>query len=128
MKRVTQNAYKLYIKSRPPPSSESIKRSKQMAEQKPVTHPIFGRSENGDVEEERQKLIESMRSFRPQTTIFEINATKKTDAFSVMKAKRGHHGHVIEQNDRKLALLGEEASQRLGGVEMKDADEDEIQV
>jgi len=104
LKRVASNAYKQYIKSRPVPASESVKRAKSIAETPPTQHPLFaGYVANEDVEVDRQKLLDSMRQYRPNNTIFEINSTKKAQAFAIMKTKRSLHGHVIAQNDRKLA-------------------------
>ena len=42
MKRVTQNAYKQYLKSRPVASSESNKRTKDLALKEIGYHPLFG--------------------------------------------------------------------------------------
>ena len=43
MKKVTQNAYKHYLKSRPVSSSESNKRTKDLALKDIGYHPLFGR-------------------------------------------------------------------------------------
>ena len=43
MKKVTSNAYKQYLKSRPVSSSESIKRTKELALKDLGYHPLFGR-------------------------------------------------------------------------------------
>ena len=42
MKRVISNAYKQYVKSRPNPSSESIKRIKALDLNALGYHPLFG--------------------------------------------------------------------------------------
>ena len=42
MKRVITNAYKHYIKSRPAPSKESVKRSKELNDVIMTYHPMFG--------------------------------------------------------------------------------------
>lgn len=43
MKRVTDNAYKNYIRSRPNASAESVKRIKAMKDISIGYHPVFGR-------------------------------------------------------------------------------------
>ena len=88
------------------------------------------------LEEDRQKLLLSMRNFRPNNTIFEINSTKKSEASEVMKVKRGHHGHVIAQNERKMAEREEkeqeeEQSETAGGDKLaipEEHDEEELKV
>ncbi|CAM1299691.1 DDX54 (predicted), partial [Pycnogonum litorale] len=102
MKSVCNNAYKLYLKSRPAASTESIKRCKQLLDITRVPHhPIFA----GDLvnDSERQKLIRSIKAYRPSTTIFEVTAggkmsskVKKSQAYQVMKEKRNYHGKIVE--------------------------------
>ena len=42
MEKVIKNAYKNYIKSRPSPSPESVRRMKDFANLKLAYHPMFG--------------------------------------------------------------------------------------
>ena len=42
LRNVVSNACKQYTRSRPPPSSESVKRSKEMAHADVSVHPILG--------------------------------------------------------------------------------------
>lgn len=46
MVKVTKNAYRLYLKSRPAPSSESIKRMKSLDLESVEVHPIFNGNYN----------------------------------------------------------------------------------
>ncbi|KAK2523027.1 Ddx54 [Columba guinea] len=76
LRRVAENAHKQYLRSRPGPSPESIKRAKEL------------------------------------DTIFEINATSRTPASTVMRSKRRHDRVLIEkyqrgqQEKRAAALQG----------------------
>uniref|UniRef100_A0AAX7U7J8 ATP-dependent RNA helicase DDX54 n=2 Tax=Haplochromini TaxID=319058 RepID=A0AAX7U7J8_ASTCA len=88
--RVSENAYKQYLKSRPNPSPESIRRVK-----------------NTDV-------IKRRENYKSKATIFEINSSSKTPASEVMRAKRskdtrGHlAGHDRKEKRRNLfALVGD---------------------
>ena len=65
MKKVTENAYKQYIRSRPAASSDSNRRVKEMPFDKCGTHPIF-KERDDYVEEERENLLDQMKSYRPQ--------------------------------------------------------------
>ena len=42
MEQVIKNAYKNYVKSRPSPSAESVRRMKEFADLKVAYHPMFG--------------------------------------------------------------------------------------
>ena len=42
LRKVVDNACKQYVRSRPPPSSESVKRSKEMAHADMAAHPLLG--------------------------------------------------------------------------------------
>ncbi|KAI0241744.1 ATP-dependent RNA helicase DDX54 [Lamellibrachia satsuma] len=93
-KRVADNAYKHYTRSRPAAASESVKRVKELADVGIGYHPVF--QEQQDIAEaERLKLLDSMKHYRPPTTIFEINKTNKTEVFSIMKRKRSRHSDAI---------------------------------
>ncbi|KAK3088605.1 hypothetical protein FSP39_021200, partial [Pinctada imbricata] len=98
MKKVCVNAMKKYVKSRPAPAPESIKRFKEM-NQNGITmgiHPLFILA-GGDEEQERQSLLKALKSYKANNTIFEVNTTAKTQAFDIMKKKRRWHQDVIEK-------------------------------
>ncbi|XP_074656567.1 ATP-dependent RNA helicase DDX54-like [Tubulanus polymorphus] len=130
--KVCTNAFKNYIRSRPAPASESIKRMKEMSAVPLTFHPLFGESGEND-ETERLQLIEKMRNYRPQTTIFEINSHAKNRGFEVMKNKRNFHGNAIistqikqrEKTDRFLEKTLEE-DERMAEVENSNNAEMEV--
>uniref|UniRef100_F7CX84 ATP-dependent RNA helicase DDX54 n=2 Tax=Xenopus tropicalis TaxID=8364 RepID=F7CX84_XENTR len=96
---VAENAYKQYIKSRPTPSPESIKRVKDANYNLLGVHPLFW-SQLGEEEMQRLKFVDGIKSYKSKATIFEINATNKTNASEVMRAKRSHDGKVIAKFQR----------------------------
>ena len=49
-KRVADNAYKHYMRSRPAPASESVKRVKELADVEIGYHPVFRESYTGSVQ------------------------------------------------------------------------------
>ncbi|MEE6510252.1 hypothetical protein FKM82_029666 [Ascaphus truei] len=49
---------------------------------------------------QRLKFVDSIKSYRSKATIFEINATNKTPASEVMRAKRGQDRNVIAKFQR----------------------------
>lgn len=101
MIKVCQNAYGQYIRSRPVAAPESIKRLKEMEKlgQHVGAHPLFGTQED-DTEAERLKLLNALRTYKANTTIFEINSTAKNSSFAVMKQKRNFHDKVVESKLR----------------------------
>ncbi|XP_074868920.1 ATP-dependent RNA helicase DDX54 isoform X1 [Carettochelys insculpta] len=110
LRQVAENAHKQYLASRPGPSPESIKRAKQLDFSLLGTHPLFSSGFEED-ELERVKFVDSIRSYRSKATIFEINATSKTLASDVMRAKRSHDRSRIDAHRRErqagAALAGQ---------------------
>ncbi|XP_042297422.1 ATP-dependent RNA helicase DDX54 [Sceloporus undulatus] len=100
LRRVADNAQKQYQKSRPAPSAESIKRVKGMDFSLLGIHPLFSSRFEGD-EIERLKFVDSIKTYRSRATIFEINATNKTLASDVMRAKRIRDRQLIDRHQRK---------------------------
>ncbi|XP_060105024.1 ATP-dependent RNA helicase DDX54 isoform X2 [Heteronotia binoei] len=98
--RISDNAQKQYLKSRPSPSPESIKRVKEMDLSLLGIHPLFSLRFEGD-EIERLKFVDSIKTYRSKATIFEINATNKTLASDVMRAKRSRDWQLIDRHQRK---------------------------
>ncbi|XP_069475344.1 ATP-dependent RNA helicase DDX54 [Ambystoma mexicanum] len=99
LKRVSENAYRQYLKSRPSPSAESIKRVKDTDFTRVGIHPLFS---SGLMEEEleRLKFVDSIKSYRSRATIFEINSTNKTSASCIMRAKRSRDCQAIVKFQR----------------------------
>lgn len=65
MKKVTENAYLQYVRSRPAASSDSNRRIKELPFATCAIHPLF-KEYKEYVEEERENLLEKMKSYRPQ--------------------------------------------------------------
>ncbi|NWW89669.1 DDX54 helicase, partial [Rhynochetos jubatus] len=111
LRRVADNAYKQYLRSRPGPSPESIKRAKDLDVSQLGMHPLFS-ARFEDTELERLKLVDSIKTYKSRATIFEINATSRTPASTVMRSKRRHDCALIEkyqrgqQEKRAAALQG----------------------
>jgi len=109
MKRVVNNAYKLYFRTRPNPSPESVQRAKEIMQPVPI-HRVF---ENliDEQAEERFDMVESLKQFRPQQTIMEIRQRNRLtplqsrimpgtegsgdSATEIMKKKNYIHGGLI---------------------------------
>ncbi|XP_051489574.1 ATP-dependent RNA helicase DDX54 isoform X2 [Apus apus] len=112
LRRVADNAQKQYLRSRPGPSPESIKRAKDLDVSQLGIHPLFS-ARFEDTELERLKFVDSIKTYKSKATIFEINATSRTLASSVMRSKRRHDRALIEkfqrgqQEKRAAALKGQ---------------------
>lgn len=72
MKRVSENAYLQYVKSRPPASSDSNRRVKDFPFLLCSVHPIFKELQD-EVEEERENVLDKLKSYRPQGVCFFLN-------------------------------------------------------
>lgn len=103
MKQVCLSAYKQYLKTREVPDGESVKKMKKLLANQIGYHPVFvseqisnnstGKSTSSlkmDIvaENARNEMLTSIKSYKPNTTIFELGKTKGSAAFEVMKLKR----------------------------------------
>jgi len=103
LKNVTQNAYKLYYKTRAKASSESYIHAKELIEKFAGIHPILSNVVNKE-EIERAKIVNSLTSFRPHETIFEVGkrGLKSAEAQLVQK-RRSQIFSIIEARQEKIA-------------------------
>ncbi|NWY53378.1 DDX54 helicase, partial [Chionis minor] len=99
LRRVADNAHKQYLRSRPGPSPESIKRAKDLDVSQLGIHPLFS-ARFEDTELERLKFVDSIKTYKSKVTIFEINSTSRTLASTVMRSKRRHDRALIEKYQR----------------------------
>ncbi|XP_004430015.1 PREDICTED: ATP-dependent RNA helicase DDX54 [Ceratotherium simum simum] len=90
--RVANNAQQQYVRSRPAPSPESVKRAKELDLAGLGLHPLFS-SRLEEKELQRLRLVDGIKKHRSRATIFEINASSRDLSSQVMRAKR--------QKDRK---------------------------
>ncbi|XP_026876388.2 ATP-dependent RNA helicase DDX54 [Electrophorus electricus] len=110
LKRISENAYKQYLKSRPNPSPESIKRVKTSDPFSLAVHPLLG-SGLEKMELERLQMVDSIKAYKSKSTIFEINSSNKTSAGEVMRAKRSRDSRSVDKFKRtREELLAESAS------------------
>ncbi|XP_062445896.1 ATP-dependent RNA helicase DDX54 [Rhea pennata] len=132
LRRVADNAHKQYVRSRPGPSPESIKRAKDLDVSQLGIHPLFS-ARFEDTELERLKLVDSIKTYKSKATIFEINATARTLASTVMRSKRRRDHALIEkyqrgqQEKRAAALKGEGLCPAFPRSEEKEGEEENLQ-
>uniref|UniRef100_A0A6Q2ZA50 ATP-dependent RNA helicase DDX54 n=1 Tax=Esox lucius TaxID=8010 RepID=A0A6Q2ZA50_ESOLU len=94
LRRIADNAYKQYIKSRPMPSPESIKRVKNTELPGMAVHPLDPEFYLGTYFQ----------------TIFEINSNSKTNASVVMRAKRSRDSRLVDKFTHKRGIQAAEGS------------------
>ncbi|NXX05423.1 DDX54 helicase, partial [Larus smithsonianus] len=132
LRRVADNAHKQYLRSRPGPSPESIKRAKDLDVSQLGIHPLFS-ARFEDTELERLKMVDSIKTYKSKATIFEINATSRTLASTVMRSKRRHDHALIEkyqrgqQEKRAAALKGQGLCPPCPGPEEGEEEEENLQ-
>ncbi|KAK1310737.1 DEAD-box ATP-dependent RNA helicase 29 [Acorus calamus] len=108
LQKTCTNAFRLYSKTKPLPSRESIRRAKDLPRE--GLHPLFNNSLESN---ELTALVfsERLKEFRPKQTIFEAEAeaanSKKLQGPSqwldVMKKKRAVHEEIIKAHQNKTA-------------------------
>lgn len=141
--RISNNAYKQYIVTRPAASASSNKKAKQFKISELKVLDEFAAAmekeneskkkakEQGkkqrkkekkalavkqkpavDPDEFRNSFLAQMKSYRPQSTIFELNPKSNAKQLLVMNEKREKDSIKIEKHKRKLAELEEEEEKK----------------
>eukprot|EP00644_Phytophthora_capsici_P014190 jgi/Phyca11/525356/estExt2_fgenesh1_pm.C_PHYCAscaffold_30114 len=106
--KVCDNAYKAYARTRADPSKNSIHRGKELAVKK--VHPLFQQEYVLDESKaDKAAYIDSLQSFRPPQTIFEIaagahsSAKRSSPGVQMMVKKRKLHGKIIATETTKAS-------------------------
>ncbi|XP_077016011.1 ATP-dependent RNA helicase DDX54 [Tamandua tetradactyla] len=92
--RVAHNAQQQYVRSRPAPSPESIRRAKELDLAGLGLHPLFTLRFKED-ELQQLRLVDSIKNYRSRATVFEINASSRDLSSQVMRAKRQRDRRAI---------------------------------
>ncbi|XP_018562547.1 ATP-dependent RNA helicase DDX54 [Anoplophora glabripennis] len=107
LRKVAENGYQQYIRSRPAASSDSNRRVKELPLSTCSIHSIF--SKFGEIaEDERESLLDKMKNYRPQGTIFEICGKNKSQEYLAMKQKRAFHKDKISAHQQLIQKKQEE--------------------
>ncbi|GMF22792.1 unnamed protein product [Phytophthora lilii] len=106
--KVCDNAYKAYARTRADPSKLSIRRGKELAVKR--VHPLFQQEYVLDKSKaDKAAYIDSLQTFRPPQTIFEIaagahsSAKRSSPGVQMMVKKRKLHGKIIATETTKAA-------------------------
>uniref|UniRef100_G1Q7S2 RNA helicase n=1 Tax=Myotis lucifugus TaxID=59463 RepID=G1Q7S2_MYOLU len=104
--RMTDNAQQQYVGSPPAPSPESIKRGKELDLAGLGLHLLSLCFEEEELQQLR--LVDSIKQYRSQATIFEINASSRDLSSQVMRAKQQKDCKAITsfQQGRQEDLAG----------------------
>ncbi|XP_056603234.1 ATP-dependent RNA helicase DDX54 [Triplophysa dalaica] len=126
LRRVSENAYMQYLKSRPSPSPESMKRVKNTEFSSVAVHPLLG-SGLGQTEMDRLVMVDSIKGYKAKSTIFEINSNNKSNASEVMRAKRSRDSHLVDKFLKARAEVTAETAVTMatGSVTKPTEEEDE---
>lgn len=128
MKKVVGNAQKKYLRSRPLPAKESIKRYKQIQSTDNIgLHPVFAK-ECSTEEQQKNDLLNALKAYKGHSTIFETNTSSKNRSFDVMKHKRAFHQTVIQKKTKQVTDLkdAESDDSDRGETEQPMADEENV--
>lgn len=114
LRKACTNAFHLYSKTKPTPSTESVKRAKGLPRE--GLHPIF-KNEIGTNEAAALAFSERLKEFRPKQTVLETEgeAAKSKNhlipvrqAVDVMKKKRAIHEQVISASQQQRTTWNSE--------------------
>ncbi|XP_069668807.1 ATP-dependent RNA helicase DDX54 isoform X2 [Periplaneta americana] len=108
MKTVCSNAYKQYIRSRPGASIESVKRVRNINPGSFAVHPLFLK-QNSIIQQSASDILEKMKTYRPNGTVFEIGQSSRSHAYSVMKLTRAKHSSFVESHKKKVEDIERES-------------------
>ncbi|KAI9171054.1 ATP-dependent RNA helicase DBP10 [Paramyrothecium foliicola] len=116
LRKVAAKAEKLYMRTRNSASSQSAKRSRELAASKGwmQLHPLFG-DDVDDQEQARAAMLARISGFRPQETIFEVGHGDKhtSKAAEVMKTLRQR---ITPKNRQATEVVDEEEDDEFYGV------------
>merc|ERR1739838_528171 len=122
--KVMNNAYKQYLRSRPAASKESARRNKEeMWNQSIGYHPLL-KVKDMDAEEQRNKMLDTLKSLRPKATVFEMTKagkSAKSNALTNMQEKRQQDENYINNFHKKI-------EERKAVKAMEEGDKNEAQI
>ncbi|GAB1610712.1 ATP-dependent RNA helicase DDX54 [Argonauta hians] len=114
MVQVCEKAYRHYVKTRPLPAGESVKRMKELNDGalNIGVHPLFGDLVS-EMDQKCTDFMNALHKYKSNATIFEICANNKnTGQMEMMKKKRKWHDRTIRSNilkkEEKMAQQEEE--------------------
>ncbi|XP_056633508.1 ATP-dependent RNA helicase DDX54 [Diorhabda sublineata] len=119
VRKVSENGYQQYIRTRPNASSDSNRRVKELPLSSCWVHPIFKKIEENN-EQEIENILDKMKNYRPQGTIFEICGKNKSEEYMTMKKKRAFHKDKIIAHHQTV-------NKRKAEMEVLDAEESKLQ-
>lgn len=114
--RVSNNAYKAYIQTRPAASVESNKKIKNVKfssirvldDFKTVTDRLSEAAGEINAEDFKADLLDQMKQYKAKTTIFELNPKLNSKQFEVMTNKRKvHEGRIAKFHQKQEELAKE---------------------
>ncbi|XP_054268616.1 ATP-dependent RNA helicase DDX54 [Macrosteles quadrilineatus] len=99
-RRVSENAYKQYLRSRPGASVDSVRRVKELPTATLGAHPAFVSISKPLLD--RASMLVQMKNYKPQGTVFEFGQSSHVQSYNVMKTKRTKDSEKIYRFKQKL--------------------------
>ena len=109
--QLSEKAYRMYVRTRPPASNQSRARAKDLPI--PGIHPCLLSNESNKAASQYAAYTESLKSFRPPQTVLEMKAQgaaklgKNVDeekTIAIMQRKRSAHAEMIAAQVRDSSL------------------------
>lgn len=114
LKRVCENGYKMFVKTKTAASAESHKRSKELLECTPIEiHPLLvkmyasaaGKLGDSQLVKQKLSLLSSIKGYKPSQTIFESGkkGPSNDSARQILGKRRTQLDHVIDAKKKSIA-------------------------
>ena len=132
LRQVSVKAEKLYMKTRNSASSQSAKRSREVASSRSWNqlHPLFGQSAAA-AQEARESLLSRISLFKPQETIFELGPKGKSSGNKAAEIVRNMRSRIGPRKTKPVEDEFDEIDEDGGAPEEAEAEntkdwEDEV--
>ncbi|CAH8570301.1 unnamed protein product [Dicrocoelium dendriticum] len=104
------NSMKRFVATRPKPSSESVRRAKELRRMFPTLpiHPIFPNSDD----EVESGILSTIRSVKLPTIFEALGRQHNTAAYDMMKRKRQLHSSIISRHEARLLCIDKKGANK----------------
>lgn len=110
MQTTLANAWGMYCRTRPPPSSQSVKRAKALAAEgaHPLLLRLLPRTKYTAVESEAALAVftQRLKSFRPSATVFEAEIARVRSTIANPLALEGYSAGLAARGDKSNEVMG----------------------
>lgn len=119
MKKGAEDSMVMYRKSKPLASGDGVTKAKALVIDK--VHPDY-KTEASEDEDAKEKMLQSIKSYRPKATVFEIDSTRLTQQAADIARKYSHQTRIMNALRRNKEAKEKEAEEQLRKAEERGAE------